>query len=116
MPRVLIMTKKFAEVSREPIKALQKAGFEVEEKDYDRVSLAQEEEICREIQGADVIVVTAMFPATRKIIESADRLKMIAIRSAGFEGTDLKQLRKKEWWLLIIQEQMPIPWLIWPLV
>jgi len=95
MPKVLIMTKKFAEVSREPIKVLQEAGFEVEEKDYDRVSLAQEEEICLEIQGADVIVVTAMFPATRKIIESADRLKMIAIRSAGFEGTDLKAATEK---------------------
>ncbi|MGC8809531.1 MAG: phosphoglycerate dehydrogenase [bacterium] len=95
MPKVLIMTKKFAEVSREPIKILQEAGFEVEEKDYDRVSLAQEEEICQEIQGADVLVVTAMFPATRKIIESADRLKMIAIRSAGFEGTDLKAATEK---------------------
>jgi len=95
MPKVLIMTKKFAEVSREPIKALQEAGFEVEEKDYDRVSLAQEEEICRVIQGAEVIVVTAMFPATRKIIESADRLKMIAIRSAGFEGTDLNAATEK---------------------
>jgi phosphoglycerate dehydrogenase-like enzyme len=42
------------------------------------------------IQGADVIIVTAMFPATRKIIESSDRLKMIAIRSAGFEGTDIR--------------------------
>jgi D-3-phosphoglycerate dehydrogenase len=31
-----------------------------------------------------------MFPATRKIIESSDRLKMIAIRSVGFEGSDLK--------------------------
>lgn len=95
MPKVLIMTKKFAEVSREPIKILQEAGFEVEERDYDRVSLDQEDEICEAIQGADVIVVTAMFPATRKIIASADRLKMIAIRSAGFEGTDLKAATEK---------------------
>ncbi len=95
MPKVLIMTKKFAEVSQEPIRVLEQAGFTVEEKDYDRVSPAQEDEICGVIQGADVIVVTAMFPASRKIIMSADRLKMIAIRSAGFEGSDLQAATEK---------------------
>jgi D-3-phosphoglycerate dehydrogenase len=95
MPKALIMTKSFARVSRDPIRELEKAGFSVEEKDYDRVSSAKEEEICQVIQGADVLIVTAMFPATRKIIESADRLKMIAIRSAGFEGTDLRAATEK---------------------
>ena len=95
MPKVLIMTKKFAEVSQEPIRVLEQAGFTVEEKDYDRVSPAQEDEICGVIQGAEVIVVTSMFPATRKIIMSADRLKMIAIRSAGFEGSDLQAATEK---------------------
>jgi lactate dehydrogenase-like 2-hydroxyacid dehydrogenase len=90
MPTVMIMTKKFAEVSRDPITTLQQAGFTVEEKDYDRVKPSQEDEVCRVIQGADVIIVTAMFPATRKIIESSGRLKIIAIRGAGFEGSDLK--------------------------
>jgi phosphoglycerate dehydrogenase-like enzyme len=86
----MIMTKKFAEVSRDPITTLQQAGFTVEEKDYDRVQPFQEDEVCRVIQGADVIIVTAMFPATRKIIQSSGRLKMIAIRSAGFDGSDLQ--------------------------
>ena len=95
MPKVMILTKKFAEFSREPVKVLEKAGFEVLEKDYDRVTLAQEEEMCRIIQGAEAIIVTAMFPATRKIIMSADRLKMIAIRSAGFEGSDLQAATEK---------------------
>jgi phosphoglycerate dehydrogenase-like enzyme len=36
-----------------------------------------------------------MFPADRKIIMSTDRLKMIAIRSAGFEGSDLKAATEK---------------------
>ena len=90
MPTAIIMTKKFAEVSRDPITTLEKAGFTVVEKDYDRVQPSQEDEVCRAIQGADAIIVTAMFPATRKVIESTNRLKMIAIRSAGFEGADLK--------------------------
>ena len=70
MPKVMILTKKFAEFSLEPVKVLEEAGFEVSEKDYDRVTLAQEEEMCRIIQGAEAIIVTAMFPATRKIIMS----------------------------------------------
>jgi len=95
MPKVLIMTKKFAEVSRDPIRTLEQAGFTVEEKDYDRVSPGQQDELCRVIHEADAIVVTAMFPADRKIIMSTDRLKMIAIRSAGFEGSDLKAATEK---------------------
>jgi phosphoglycerate dehydrogenase-like enzyme len=89
MAKAVILTGKFAEVSRDPIDALKKAGFAVEEKDYDRATSAQEEEICRAIQGADVLIVTGMFPVTRRVLESTDRLRMVAIRSAGFEGTDL---------------------------
>jgi phosphoglycerate dehydrogenase-like enzyme len=95
MPKVLIMTKKFAEVSRDPIRTLEQAGFTVEEKDYDRVSPGQQDEVCRVIQEADAIIVTAMFPANRKVIMSTDRLKMIAIRSAGFEGSDLNAATEK---------------------
>ena len=95
MPKVVIMTDNFAKVSRDPIHALEQAGFTVEEKDYDRATRAQEDELCGAIQGADAIIVTAMFPATRKVIMSADRLKMIAIRSAGFEGSDLKAATEK---------------------
>jgi phosphoglycerate dehydrogenase-like enzyme len=95
MLKVLILTKKFAEISRDPIHTLEQAGFTVEEKDYDRVTPSQEDELCEVVKGVDAIIVTAMFPATRKIIESADRLKMIAIRSAGFEGTDLKAATDK---------------------
>ena len=90
MSKVMVLTRKFSEFSREPFQVMQQAGLEVVEKDYDRVQPSQEDEVCRAIQGADVIIVTAMFPATRKVIESTNRLKMIAIRSAGFEGADLK--------------------------
>ena len=95
MPKVMVLTKKFSEFSREPFQVMKQAGLEVVEKDYDRVSPAQEDELCQAIQGADAIIVTAMFPATRKVIMSADRLKMIAIRSAGFEGSDLKAATEK---------------------
>jgi len=95
MPKVLIMTKNFARVSREPIEVLEQAGFSVEEKDYDLVGSDQEDEVCQVIKGADILIVTGIFPATRKVIESADRLKMIAVRSAGFDGIDLKVATEK---------------------
>ena len=95
MFKVMVLTKKFSEFSRDPFQVMEQAGLEVVEKDYDRASPAQEDELCQAIQGADAIIVTAMFPATRKIIMSADRLKMIAIRSAGFEGSDLKAATEK---------------------
>ena len=90
MPKVIITTKQFAEVSREPIDVLEKAGFSVEVKDFDLADSSQENEIIRAIQGADLLIATAMFPATRRVSESTKTLKMLAIRSAGFEGADLK--------------------------
>lgn len=94
-PKVLIMTRKFAEVSREPIERLEDAGFIVDERSYETVRSITEEEFCKLIKGADVVVVTGTFPITRTVIEEADRLKMIAIRSAGFDGTDLEAAREK---------------------
>jgi len=80
----------FAKVSRRPIELMLEAGFDVSELDYGLAGLNQDEdEFCRIVQGVDAIIVTAMDVVTRRIMEHADRLKMIAIRSAGFEGTDL---------------------------
>jgi len=94
-PTVLIMTKKFAEVSREPIEKLENAGFLVDERSYDAVNSITEGEFCKLIKGFDVLVATGTFPVSRSVIESADRLKMIAIRSSGFDGTDIKAAQEK---------------------
>ncbi len=88
-PNVLIMTDKFAEVSREPIEILINAGMRVHEHGYNTAGSISDDKFCELIQGMDVLVVTGSFPVSRRVIESADRLKMIAIRSSGFDGTDL---------------------------
>ncbi len=90
MSKVLIMTRKFAEVSREPIEVLENAGFQVDERNYDNAGSITDEKFCKLIEGVDVLVVTGSFPVSRRVIESADGLKMIAIRSSGYDGTDLK--------------------------
>jgi D-3-phosphoglycerate dehydrogenase len=50
---------------------------------------------CKLIEGVDVLVVVGQFPVSRRVIESADCLKMIAIRSSGFDGTDIKAAEQK---------------------
>lgn len=95
VPKVLIMTGKFAEVSREPIEVLENAGFQVDERDYDNAGSITDEAFCKLIEGVDVLVVTGQFPVSRRVIESADCLKMIAIRSSGFDGTDLEAAEQK---------------------
>ena len=95
MPKILITTGKFAEVSREPIEVLENAGFEVDERDYDGAGSIADEEFCGLIQGVDVLVVVGQFPVSRRVIESADGLKMIAIRGSGFDGTDIKAAEQK---------------------
>ncbi len=88
-PNVLIMTSKFAEVSRKPIEMLVGAGMQVHEHSYDSAGSITEDRFCELMRGMDVLVVTGSFPVPRRVIESAGCLKMIAIRSSGFDGTDL---------------------------
>ena len=88
--KILIVASGFVQQSRRPIEILEEAGFTVERREYGLAGLNQdEEEFCRIIKGADAVVVTGMDKVTRRVIAGADRLKMIAIRSSGFEGTDL---------------------------
>ncbi len=90
MFKVLNVIPGFAKVSRRPIEMMVEAGCEVEELDYGLAGLNKDEsEFCRIVQGIDALIVTAMDRVTRRIMAHADRLKIIAIRSAGFEGTDL---------------------------
>lgn len=91
MHRVLIIAPGFAQGSRRPIEMMEEAGFEVQQLDYGLGGLNNnEDEFCRIVKGVDAMIVTAVDKVTRRVIEDADKLKMIAIRSAGFEGTNLK--------------------------
>jgi len=94
-PKVLITTKKFAEVSREPIKRLENAGFLVAEKSCDAMGSITEEGLRETIRDFDVLVVAGTFPVPRRLLESTDRLKMIAIRSTGFDAIDLGAAQEK---------------------
>jgi len=83
------MSKEFTDVSSEPVEMLVKAGMRVHEPSDNTAESISAKRFCELIQGMDVLVVTGSYPVSRQVIESADRLKMIAIRSSGFDGTDL---------------------------
>lgn len=88
--KVLCVVPGFARASRRPIEMMTEADLDVQEVDYGLAGLNEDEaEFCRIVAGVDAVIVTAMDRITPRILEHADKLKIIAIRSSGFEGTDL---------------------------
>jgi D-3-phosphoglycerate dehydrogenase len=91
MAKVLVVASGFSQASSEPIDRMVEAGFEVQEMDYGPGGLNEKEDLfCKIVEGVDAVIVTAIEKVTRRVFESADKLKMVASRSSGFEGTDLK--------------------------
>ncbi|GAH75188.1 unnamed protein product, partial [marine sediment metagenome] len=91
MLKVLVVASGFSQATRQPIDIMEKAGLLVKDLDYGPGGLNHDEpEFCRIVKGVDALIVTAIEKVTRRVFESADRLKMVAIRSSGFEGTDLR--------------------------
>ncbi|MBW1699582.1 MAG: phosphoglycerate dehydrogenase [Deltaproteobacteria bacterium] len=90
MLNVLIGCAGFALASRRPVDMMKEAGFFVQEPDYKPGELSENvEEFCRIIKGIDALIVSGAEKVPRAVIESADRLKMIAVRGAGYDGVDL---------------------------
>ena len=91
MSEVLIVVPGFVNDRREPLDHMEKFGLEVRSVDYGLAGLNKDEdEFCRQIKDAEAVIVTAMDKVTKRIMASAPNLRMVAIRSAGFEGTDLE--------------------------
>ncbi|MBW2149314.1 MAG: phosphoglycerate dehydrogenase [Deltaproteobacteria bacterium] len=90
MWKVLLVASTFSKASHEPVDKLTAEGFEVEEYDFGLGKLNEDpEKFCRLIKGVDVLICTAVERVNSRIMDASDRLKMIALRSAGFEGIDL---------------------------
>jgi D-3-phosphoglycerate dehydrogenase len=90
MPVVLIGCAGFAIAGRRPVERMAEAGFTVREPDYKPGELNDDVgEFCRIIEDVDVLIVSGAEKVPRAVIESAGRLRMIAVRGAGFDGVDL---------------------------
>lgn len=53
-----------------------------------------EDDIIRDIKGCDAVIVRTV-KITKRILEAADKLKVIARHGAGFDGVDLETAREK---------------------
>jgi phosphoglycerate dehydrogenase-like enzyme len=54
-----------------------------------------EEEAIARLEGADIAVITGVYPLTRKVIEASSSLKYIVVAAIGFNSTDVAAAREK---------------------
>ncbi len=72
------------------IEKLRSAGFEVIVKEY-----PPEDELVELVKGVDAIIVRSKPKVTRKIIEAAEKLKVIGRAGVGIDNIDLEAAREK---------------------
>ena len=91
--KALVVAPGFALASREPIKKMHEQGIQVVEHDYGPGGLnGNPDEFCRIIKDADILIATAVERISRKILAASRNLKMVALRSAGFDKFDLEEI------------------------
>jgi D-3-phosphoglycerate dehydrogenase len=91
MLNVLIGCAGFALASRKPVEMMQDAGLRIYEPDYAPGELNENvPEFCRIIKNMDGLIVSGAEKVPRSVIKAADRLKIITVRGAGYDGIDLK--------------------------
>ena len=84
--KVLVTSKSFGKLSKEPVRRLEEAGFTVILNDTGR--LLTEEEMVEAIQGMDAVILgTEVF--NRNVIDHADRLKIVSRYGVGLDKIDV---------------------------
>lgn len=90
--KVLVTSKSFGKLSKEPVRRLEEAGFTVILNDTGR--LLTEEEMVEAIQGIDAVILgTEVF--NRNVIDHADRLKIVSRYGVGLDKIDVDYLEEK---------------------
>lgn len=89
--RVAISTSSFAEEDQTPLEVLYQAGVEVIPNPHRR--RLTEEEAIRFVRGVDALI-AGVEPLTRRVLQSADRLKAIARVGIGLDNVDLHAARE----------------------
>ena len=85
-PRVLVASR----ISRSAVELLKSRGFEVVE-----VNEPPEEELAKLIKGFHAIIVRSKPKVTRRVIEAADVLRVIARAGVGLDNIDVEAAEKK---------------------
>jgi len=93
--RVLIVANRFVEVSRKPIDRLKAEGWEVIEQ-YHEIGALREDVFSELVRGVDAVIVSATDRVSSRVIEAADKLRIIAVRGVGFQGVDVSTATEKK--------------------
>lgn len=90
--KVLITSNSFGSYSKEPQKLLENNGFEIVRNPYGRVM--NEDEFSKTVEDADAIILSTD-KLTRKVIDNARKLKIVARYGTGLDNVDTDYLKKK---------------------
>jgi D-3-phosphoglycerate dehydrogenase len=93
--KVLVVASKFSNASPEPILMMNKNGLNVVEKEYGPGGLnLKRKEFCRLVRDVDVLIASALEEIPYQVLSSGRKLKMVALRSAGYDKIDLEAATK----------------------
>lgn len=90
--KVLVTSNSFCKYSKEPIKKLEKAGFEVVLNSYHR--MMNEEEFIEQLQGVDAVILSTE-KLNKTVIDAAPSLKMVSRYGVGLDNIDLEYCKEK---------------------
>jgi len=92
MSKVLITSRSFGKVYKNSIKMLEEGGCEIIKSPYPRA--LKEKELLELIEGIDAVIV-GVDEVTARVIEIADRLKVISKHGVGVDNVDVEAASKK---------------------
>lgn len=92
MSKVLITSRSFGKVYKDPVKMLEEGGCEIVKNPYPRA--LKEKELLELIGGIDAVIV-GLDEVTARVIDMADRLKVISKHGVGVDNIDLEAASKK---------------------
>lgn len=95
MTQLLIVANRFSEVSTEPINRLKAEGWEVIEQ-YHEIGTLREDVFVDLIKNAEAVIVSATDTVSSRVIETANKLKIIAVRGVGYQDIDIEAATQKE--------------------
>lgn len=92
MHKVLITTAPFGQFNKQPLQMLRRPDIEIISNPYERRLV--EDELTELIKDVDIVIAgTELW--TKKVIESANKLKLISRVGIGLDGIDLNYVRSK---------------------
>jgi D-3-phosphoglycerate dehydrogenase len=96
MAQILITAELFGELGNEALNLITAEGFSYEiRSDVETEFLGKEEILCTLVKDVEALIVSGKAKITRKVIETATRLKIVSRRGVGFDNIDVVFAKEK---------------------